>query len=293
MADNKIDLNKFLDFVGITPGDDEELTQDLLHEKFSSKYVSVDKAGDHEDIVKNVTGRRMGSLTTLLKQQARELGVELPDAKDAKFEDLLTHTITAYKESTAGKINELESALKSGDSDDVVKEWQKKYQSLESKFKDTQSLLEQNKNQFEEFKTNAIKEKREIKLNTVIGGAMNSIKYKSDITDVERAGFKSLVNEKYLFQFDENDNPFIADKQTGKRIPNESKMGEFLTIDEVLSREAEQQKLIAVNPSAERNNGGNERGVKKLGASVQAQTNNNDQSTGRKLSPRAQAKAAQ
>ena len=259
-----VELKSFLDFVGIESTDD--MTQEDLHQKFADAFVKRDTASQDESIVKSVIGKHLGSLDTNIRRIAKENGVEITDdLKNSKVEDLLSHTLNGINASHTAKINELTAQMDNADVDAIRSEWSEKYTKLEGKYNDTLGLLNDTKTQFETFKSQKDNEIRDFKLSTTLSKHYGDANYKSDITDIEKVGFRTYMDNKYKADFDENGNPFMVNRQTGERIKNEKKMGEFMGIGDIINMELSAQKLMAVNNTAENGQGQK----KKLGQSLQ------------------------
>jgi hypothetical protein len=93
-------------------------------------------------------------------------------------------------------------------------------------------------------KQNSLKAINEFKIADINKRALDSIPYSKEVTDIAKTGFRAILSEKYALDLDENGNPYIKDKQTNSRIPNPTKMGEFMTPEDVYKMEAEKNNLL-------------------------------------------------
>ena len=244
-----VNIDDLLNFVGIAKPEDGEITMDYIKENFAKTFVHRDKVIEDDKLVNQIFGRKIGSVDTKIRSLAKEQGVEFTeDHKDMKIEELIGHAFGGVKSVYENKIQELQAGA-GGDSE-AVKAWEDKYKAIETKYSDTQRLLDEAVQKHTAFVDQTNQEKKQFKLNTVIGGAMESVKFKNDISEVEKAGFKALLNDRYKFDLDEEGRAFAMSTETGQKISNPDKMGEFLTIEQVIQKEAAGAKLVALNATA-------------------------------------------
>ena len=82
-------------------------------------------------------------------------------------------------------------------------------------------------------------------------------------------GFDTHLTNTYDFKIDDEGKTFPVNKETGNRIPNPSKMGEFFTTEEIILKDADELNLTAKNDKAETGNNGSA-GSKATGAAAAA-----------------------
>lgn len=239
---------------------------DAFKDAYNKEYVKRSIAEKDDDIVNKVTGKFAGSTLTAIKRMAKKMNitVEKDVFENKKVEEVIDF-LGEHLENEVGNIkNEYETKLKATETD-AVKEWKEKHEKLESKYRDTDSLVKTMKDQLAQ-KDNEFKSKiKEFKLGDVKKSAFGNIKFANTVDDLKKRGFETLIDEKYELDLDDTENVFVKDKKTGQRIPNPAKNGEFLSYSDVLYQEAEKNNLIAKNNGgagnftifAENGNGGN------------------------------------
>jgi hypothetical protein len=147
-----------------------------------------------------------------------------------------------------GKLSEVEKLASSG-TDEKIKEYASKYEKLESKLKDTDSLLKKTAEEYEGYKKQSADQIKGVKLNYAKSQVWTGASFAPGTDPLKVKGFKADFSEKYQIDLDENDQVFIADLQ-GKRIQNPAKHSEWLSPGEVLGMEIEKAGIGIKNPKA-------------------------------------------
>src|SRR3990167_7486955 len=101
--------------------------------------------------------------------------------------------------------------------------------------------------EYEGYKKEVVNKFKSSNINRFKKEALGKLEFKQDITPVEKMGFESVLNEKYDFDLDENESPFIKDKKTGQRIASKKVIGQFMTAEEILNEELIANKLAKIN----------------------------------------------
>lgn len=248
--ENTLKLDDFLKFTGIEVS--EDMTQEKFHEAFRERFIQKDKAHDDETVRKTVTGRVLGSLRTEFNKYAREFGVEFgEEMKDAKFEDLFNHTFTEIKKKSESKINEIKSAYDPSKKDEVVKEWEGKYNKLEKKYTEQKNLFDTRIQEFDAFKENTQKETKNFKIKTLYQNSVSKAKFKEGTSDLEKKGFEAHLKDNYKFDLDDEGNFWALDGKTGEKIAHPDKMDAYMNFDEIINRDLKVTNLAPVNDKAE------------------------------------------
>lgn len=239
-----VELKDVYEYLGVKPEDINSI--DDLKSKFEPTFVRRDQAVKDPEIVSKVTGKLTGSLRTAILSTAKELEVEIGDdeIKDKKVEEIAKILGSKAKE----KITALDKRASSNNPDDINKEWESKYTKLEKKFKDTESLLNTTKSQFETESALWATEKKSIAFNNRHKDALSKVRFKTGITDLEMKGFNAIINEKYKHEFDESGNIFPTDAK-GNRISNPKVAGTFMDFEDIYNMEANELKLVALAPT--------------------------------------------
>jgi len=246
-----IEQKELLEYLGI---DSVENLEDF-RSKFEPVYVRKNSVKDDKELHQSVVGKVIKAATQTIVQDLKSSGIEFEDGevkemKEIPIEQVFSKGMAKLKNHFASKIAELETKAGNGN-DEKVKEVTTKFEKLQAKHDQEKALWEQTKGLFEQEKSGWVNEKKNIKLSSKVGDAFKSIKWKTGVSEIEKKGFLSLVNEKYKIDLDEKDELFIADSQ-GQRIKHPKKNGEFKNINEVLEEEGKAANVWEGNPIAGR-----------------------------------------
>lgn len=265
--EQQAELMKFLDL-------EEAESLDKAKELFSQKFVKQEE-------LSSKIGKITGSITNVARKAFEPFGVQLTedDFKDKKIEDVLRSASEKASESFKNKISELESRATGQGSEELIKDWEKKYSTIEKKLTETEKARQESINAFESFKNEVTVKEKTSKINSVFDRALNSIKPDPSVNEITMKGFRSHINEKFSIELNENDEPVVMDRKTGERIKSDKKAGTFLGLEDVLMSEAATAGILQKNPNA-----GNKKPIVGGLGQRQPETVNNTRSKG--LSPR-------
>ena len=261
------ELMKFLDL-------EEAESLDKAKELFSQKFVKQEE-------LSSKIGKITGSITNVARKAFEPFGVQLTedDFKDKKIEDVLRSASEKASESFKNKITELESRATGQGSEELIKDWEKKYSTIEKKLTETEKARQESINAFESFKNEVTVKEKTSKINSVFDRALSSIKPDPSVNEITMKGFRSHINEKFSIELNENDEPVVMDRKTGERIKSDKKAGTFLGLEDVLMSEAATAGILQKNP-----NSGNKKPIVGGLGQRQPEAVNNTRSKG--LSPR-------
>lgn len=222
-------------------------TVDDFKAKFDTEFGRRETLLKDPKFVNEIYGKKVGSIEAKVKANAKKMGVEFTpeEIKDKGVEDILELSFTKIAALNQKAMEDAEKASK-GTVDEQVKSWKDKHQALESKFKDTEKLLTNTSTEFDTFKKEAVVAQKTRTVNQFRQAALGKLEFKQDITPLERAGFESVLNEKYVFDLDDAGKPFVANKK-GERIPSKKVTGQFMEAEEVLQEELLANKLSKLN----------------------------------------------
>ena len=242
---------------------DKVKTEDDFKSQFDGKFGVKELLLKDPKFTGEIYGKKIGSIEAKVKANAKKMGVEFaPDEiKDKGVEDILELSFTKIADLNKKAMDDLEKASK-GTVDEQVKTWKEKAAAYESKLKDTESLLTKTSSEFDGYKKDAVTRVKSETISNFKKSAIAKLEFKQDITSVEKVGFESVLNDKYVFDLDETGSPFVADKK-GQRIPSKKQTGTFMTADEILQDE------LIVNKLAKINKNGGERVAPKYGGQQQ------------------------
>lgn len=244
MAITEKDLQEFVQYLGVDVTKVESL--DKLKEHVGTEFIRKSQLKDSKEL-SDAIGSRMGGLETAIKRLAKENGVELSAdlIQGKRVEDIIPIVETKLKETYNGKITQLQKQIEDKDSSKIIEEWQNKYTQLEQKKNDIEGLLTVTKTELETTKTNSLKMINDYKVVDIKKRSFEAVPFSKEATDLAKTGFRAILDEKYAVDLDETGAPYIKDKATNSRIPNPTRMGEFMTVEDVYKQEAEKNNLIA------------------------------------------------
>lgn len=268
--------SKIIEYIGFDPKEVDSIEK--FTEKFDASFIKRDSVIKDETIVNAITGKRIGSIETELKKQAKAAGIEFEDGelKGKKIEDLAEITFSKVK----NKIKDLESKAGQGN-DEVIKEWQDKYSKLESKANDYKKSWESTQTEFEGFKVQVDSDNKNRTVNQYIETSWSNYKWPSAIDELKKEGFKAYVGKHYKVQLDEQGQPFVSDKD-GNRIKSGKAHGQFKSMDEILIEEGTKHGVYAVT-----NQQGSAAFMQDRIRATQQQQQQQQQQGGRKIHPNA------
>jgi hypothetical protein len=192
-------------------------------EKFQENWVNSKELSEK-------LGKINGTIAHVAKRAFEPFGVTLTeeDFKDKKAQDVLRMASERAREAYEKQQEEWQQRADKSGSEELVKEWEKKYKSLEKKVTDIDSARQDAINQFEQFKIKIADEQKQFTIK----------------------GFKATIGEKYAIDLEEDGNVFVKDKNSGERLKSKEKAGSFLNLSDVLLAEATAAGIIMKNPSA-------------------------------------------
>lgn len=237
-----VEKDNILAYIGIEL--DDKATEDTFKESFDKTFIRRDRAVEDETIKATISGESTRYFAKELKRAAKESGIELSEDETKLPVGDLARLLTAKKdEHYTGKIAELEK--KNGKPSEAIKEWEDKYNQLNTKFSDVDKMRAElaekytaKEAEFTQFTQNFKKDQAV----TEIWSKANE--FLSDTaTQLERKGFITSINENYKIELD-GDKPVIL--KDGHRIPDPKKAGEFLDPLTAIRMEAEKNKILKV-----------------------------------------------
>lgn len=242
MSINKDLESKFLSFLNVDKIETEEDFNNFT-EAFNQKFVPKETAHEYDDVKAKVIGKRMGEINSQLVAFGKAIGqdVSYEKLKEKKVEEVLSD----FSNVVSTRFQELESKAKDGHDkklNDLQKELEEKSKSVTS----YKEALEQVQTQLQEKESQFTNEIKNFKIQTKLKDVKASVNWVDGITDVQRAGFDTIIGSNYRFDLDENDNVVVTDKD-GKLIPLKDKAGAFADVNSVFASVAEQNGLVKKN----------------------------------------------
>lgn len=239
-----MEAKELLDYFGL-----EADTLDDFKKKFHEKYPTDEKA-IKDKYVKPALGETLGKIQNKILNKYREQGVEFT-LSEFEGKDLEDVALTLSERSATKLKTELEDLRKKAgaNGDDVVKEWQEKFEKATKRATEEEKLRKDLAAEYDQFKLSAADTVKKVKVNYLKTDLMSKLKLKPGIKDLEKEGFNAYVEKTFRFDFDDKDQPMVLDHE-GNRIRSEKKANEWKTPDEVLSEAAKKFELLAENPKA-------------------------------------------
>lgn len=239
-----MEAKELLDYFGL-----EADTLDDFKKKFHEKFPTDEKA-IKEKYVKPALGETLGKIQNKILNKYREDGVEFV-LSEFEGKDLEEVALTLSERKATKLKTELEDLRKKSgaNGDEVVKEWQEKFEKATKRATEEEKLRKELAGEFDTFKQTAAQQVKQVKVNYLKGDLMGKLKLKPGVKDLEREGFNAFVDKTYRFDFDDKDRPMVLDAE-GNRIRSEKKADEWKTPDEVLTEAAKKFDLLAENPKA-------------------------------------------
>lgn len=223
---------------------------DDFKQKFSSIY---DKKGtvDREAVAHEV-GRLKGTWGVELKRIAKDNGIEFePDElKDKKLEDIFGLTLAKYKSMSEDAIQKIKDESRKSKPADI-QEWEGKVSKLNDKIGQLEATNNLLKDEMAKKEQAYLGEIKNTKLGLQEESLWNSVKFRHDLDDITKLGFKSYIKSNYKIDLDDKDQIVITDKE-GKFIPDSTKHGAFKSATQVITEEALNKKLLEKNPDGGR-----------------------------------------
>lgn len=247
-----MELKEVAEYLGLEDFDAENASLDEFKTKFTTKFVDINEAVDNEEIKKKISGEVYGKITTLAK---REFGYKNGDVNDKDLGEIFKMVKGSYEE----RINSLDSQLKDSSSDERVKNLTKDLEAANGIVSEKETLLEQLNGQIEELKNNYTSEITNYKVNHLLSEEKGKIKFKSDMSDIERVGFDNFIKSNYKLGLEKKEGSEVEElviyNKDGGRVRNTNAASGYLGVYDVLNQVALTNKLVAVN------NGGGGNGV--------------------------------
>jgi hypothetical protein len=249
-----IEAGELLKYAGIDP--EKFDTIDAAKEAFDTTFVKTDKIKDvlikQPELADGIIGKRMSIIDRKLDDIVKASGVEYDSEalKGKKVEE----KIEFFKPLIETRFSDLTKASMSG-SGEREKTLAEEKARLESKLKDTSSLLADVKTQFETFKTDIVVKEKESKKKNYFESALGAVEFSPEVDELKKKGFIMTIKESYIVDLDEKDEPFVKDAKTGERVKSADKAGEFLGLSDIIKMEADKNKVSKQSPYAgNRNN---------------------------------------
>lgn len=246
-----MEAKDIIEFLGYKP--EEVKSLDDLKSKFNTEFVRASNISEDSEAIKPILGKVYGTLEHEIRKSVKNSGIDLDlDSEEfkslKKVNDKLSYVVKKVAEKKDSEINEYKSLSQKG-GEEKVQEWQTKYEKLKKAKEDADNMIGSLTNEYETFKQKATGEIKNVKLDVLKKDVISKVKFKQDISDFEKKGYMATIQEKYVFDLDENEQLTVLDRN-GNKIPSQKVTGTFKTAQEILEEEALAGKLYQVNEAA-------------------------------------------
>lgn len=252
MAIELKDIYKLLEF---TPEDGKEPTMDQINDHFQKNFIGLEVAHERGEVIGKVLGKKLGEISTTLKNQFEDLGVSFegkPIKEDGRvsYAKVLEFGTAEVKEQLK---NLKEHAGKTDDKkikelQDMIDKTKADYTIVIGERDNLKSLVEQKEQEFEGFKKNTV-------LSEKIKGAKSKIQFSDQANEFARKGFDVAFHEKYTIELsdtnDSEDGLRIISNATKQRV---SKGNKFVTYEDLYKTELAEAKLLKMAETQNNNN---------------------------------------
>lgn len=247
-----METKDIIEFLGYSP--ENIKTLDDLKSKFNTEFVRASNISEDSELIKPILGKVYGTLEQQIRKSVKNSGFDLDLDNNEEFKGLkkvnekFSYVVNKLSEKRDSEINEYKSLSQKGGEEKVL-EWQTKYEKLKKSKEDADNMIGSLTNEYESFKQKANGEIKNVKLDVLKKDVISKVKFKQDISDFEKKGYMATVQEKYIFDLDENEQLTVLDRN-GNKIPSQKVTGTFKTAQEILEEEALAGKLYQVNEAA-------------------------------------------
>lgn len=230
---------------------DEIKTKEDFLKATEKTFIRASNLTEDHELIKPIIGKFHGIQESELKKIAKENEIDLnsDDFKEAKrTTDKFNILASKMKGKYSAELEILKSNVGKG-SDELVKELQNKLEKQSSETRDYKNLLNSTKTEYEQFQEKSKGEMKNVKLNVIKQNELSKIKFKPEMTDIERRGYFSKLNDEYDLDLEEDDTLIIKNKK-GERIKSGKTVGSFKSAFEVFEEEAIKASLYQLNKDA-------------------------------------------
>jgi hypothetical protein len=237
-AEEALELMKFLNL-------DQAENVEEAKEKFQENWIEAKEMSAK-------IGKLTGTISNVTRKAFEPFGVTLTedDFKDKKVEEVIRTASERAKSEYDKQREDWEKRATNAGSEELVRDWEKKYKTLEKKVVDVDTARQDAINQFEQFKIKMAEEQKSSKINHTFEKELSSIKLDPSVNEYTIRGFKSAIADKYLLDIEDDGAFVVKDKTSGERLKSKDKAGTFLNLSDVLLREATEAGIIQKNPHA-------------------------------------------
>lgn len=213
---------------------------DTFKNWFAAKFISREAALTDADLINKITGKRINAFETKF---IRAFGLQADEVKNKRLEEILDTAVTKHN----ATVEELKTQLNTG-TDERIAELNNQLGERSKSVDELTAQLSATNQAFETYKTESAGKFKSYKIGEELNKIYASLNFIDgfDSDEVRRAGFNSLISNKYVFDLDADDNLVVTDK-AGKPVKYPAKPNEAASAITVLTQEAESNNLLKKN----------------------------------------------
>lgn len=221
----------------------EDIAADKVLETFNAIYIKREDAIRDDGIKDKITGKRLGEITTyFLKSIGKENSyAHGEDKKPLRFEELTNKFIAdlELEKKTIAENSKMGVDERVTKAERDAEKFKKERDGYKDKFESTTT-------EFESYKKDSSNNLDNVLLKYKINEFKSKIPFVDDITDIQRKGYESTLNDSYIFEFDEKKENILVKDKAGNFVNSKEKAG-FASVEEILSRVADDGKILKKN----------------------------------------------
>jgi hypothetical protein len=233
-------MKELFDYIGVKADGEAEPKWEDVKKVLEEKFVPIAQLGDRPDLLKPHIDTSYGKLARKMQvdlvKTLKDNGLDAPHSEFEKFdkiEELLPVAVKKFKEQVETK------AAESSSGDEKLKEKLRESEEARDKFK---GLYETKDKEFEKFKTETIESATKSKINSFRDSLFGKVKFKKDISPLEKEGFRVKFAENYDIKLSEDGKFELKDKE-GKTVYHPKKPTEVLTPETAIEIFAKENKV--------------------------------------------------
>jgi hypothetical protein len=233
-------MKQLFEYIGYNPEEGAEPKWDDVKKALEEKFVPIAQIGDRPDLLKPFIDESFGKKSRKVQvdiiKVMKDNGLDAPHSEFEKIptiEELLPLAVKKFKSQIE------EKAAKDKTGDETLKAKLQETETERDRFK---NLFEKKDNEFTSFKDQTIQDQTKAKLDSFREKLIGGVKWKKDITGLEKDGFRVKFGEKYDIKVNDEGKFNLKDKE-GKTVYNPSKPTEILTPEAAISIFAKENKV--------------------------------------------------
>lgn len=273
-----LEAKEILDYLGAKAETLEEFKA-----SFDKDFIKQSMITEDSEPVKKILGKTFGTIENEVKKIAKGFDLDVDfdseDLKGKKVTDKLKFVVGEFDKKNKLIFEDLTAKAGLGN-DEKVKEWQSKFEKVDGKLKEKNTLFDSLKGEFDNYKTSTANEIKNTKLNIHKKEVFGKANFIDDANEFTKKGFLIDFQDKYDIDLDENESPIIKNKK-GERLISTKTAGTFKEISEVLEEELALAKLLKLNA-----NGGQAKPAKQTPPPPPNTNGNNNSNRTRKVAER-------